>query len=70
MNNPRRTRKPRTKSKDMCPHCFTLDCNPCSRSLNSPVERKINYRLKNNLCVSCGYNPCKCKRRKFPSNIK
>lgn len=65
---PRKSR--RVTSSDMCPCCYYANCDPIHRMANSPYIRKRDYRLKNNLCVACGKNPCKCKRRNFKSNVK
>ena len=66
----RTKRKPRTKSKEMCYCCYSFNCDPMTDHFGSPWDKKKRFRLKNNLCVSCGKNPCECKRRKYPSNIK
>jgi hypothetical protein len=65
-----RKNKPRHEGNlDLCPCCYYLHCDSSHGFLNTPFIKKRNYRLENNLCVSCGKNPCKCKRRTHKSNV-
>ena len=64
--HPKKGRKPRSvkadgvhMGMDMCPHCIAFNCDPLSMS--PKFRNKIGKRLENNLCPSCGKNPCKCK---------
>jgi len=59
----------RTKSKNMCFCCYYANCDPAHGFVQTFYIKKRNFRLKNNLCVSCGKNPCGCKRRDYPSNV-
>lgn len=59
----------RTKSSNMCPYCFYANCDSNHGWVKTPYIKKRDYRLKNNLCVGCGKNPCKCKRRDYSSNV-
>ena len=60
----------RTKSRDMCPCCYYANCDNSHAWLNTPYIRKRAERLAKNLCVACGRNPCKCKRRNHFSNVE
>ena len=48
-------------NKDMCGGCYYINCDPLHSMLNTRYIQKRNFRLRNNLCVGCGNNPCKCK---------
>ena len=60
----------RKSSRDMCSCCYWASCDPAHGFVNTAYVRKRNYRLKNNLCVACGKNPCGCKRRDHKSNVE
>lgn len=66
---PRKAR--RKTSQDMCPVCYWINCDPSHGFAykDRAYVRKRNYRLRNNLCVACGKNPCGCKRRDHKSNV-
>jgi hypothetical protein len=61
----KKKRKPRgikqdgTKSRDMCSHCFSFNCDPMIMS--EKFRNKINKRLKEGFCGACGHKPCTCK---------
>jgi hypothetical protein len=67
---PRKNNKRWKGSYDLCPDCYSINCDPMMDMKGSPWEKKKEYRLHNELCVSCGKNPCGCKRRKYKSNIE
>lgn len=49
------------KSIDFCDYCFKPGCDPTG---GSPAYRKkIEKRLEQGLCPSCGNMPCRCKSR-------
>lgn len=71
MKTKRNPNKRRWKgSYDLCPCCYHPHCDPMMSYTYSPWAKKLRFRLKNKLCVSCGKNPCECKRRKYPSNVE
>lgn len=55
-------RKKRTTGMDMC-SCGAFHCDEMMMS-NPFYLRKRNDRARNKLCIACGKNPCKCKRKK------
>ena len=47
------------RSIDFCDYCFKPGCDPTG---GSPAYRqKIDKRLEQGLCPSCGKMPCECK---------
>lgn len=56
---PRGIKKSGYPSEDMCPHCYSVGCDPFAMSAN--YRRKIEKRLKDGVCVACGQLPCRCK---------
>lgn len=56
---PRGIKKSGYPSEDMCPHCYSVGCDPFAMSAN--YRRKIEKRLKDGVCVACGHSPCRCK---------
>lgn len=52
-------RKKRTSGYNLCDCCYSYQCNPLMMS--KKFKMKIEKRKKNDLCVACGKNPCKCK---------
>lgn len=61
----KKKRKPRgvklngRKSQDMCPDCFSFNCDPMSMS--KKFQDKIRGRRQKGLCGACGHTPCSCK---------
>jgi hypothetical protein len=48
-------------SIDFCDYCFKPGCDPIGGS--PAYRRKIEKRLYQGLCPSCGHMPCTCKSR-------
>ena len=63
----KKERKPRgwkqngRQSIDFCDYCFKPGCDPTGGS--PAYRRKIEKRLDQGLCPSCGHMPCTCKSR-------
>lgn len=61
----RRKRKPRgykkngRRSYDMCPWCYSPNCDPMAGSFK--YQEKIHKRLSNGQCPACGKVKCTCK---------
>jgi hypothetical protein len=49
------------RSRDFCDYCFKPGCDSMGGS--PKYRRKIEKRLEQGLCPSCGQMPCKCKSR-------
>ena len=47
------------KSIDFCEFCFKPCCDPLGGS--PEYRKKIEMRIDNGLCPSCGKMPCECK---------
>jgi len=60
-------RKPRgiklngERSLDMCPGCHSFYCDPMTDSIE--WMKKKEKRIKANVCIACGQNPCRCKSK-------
>lgn len=59
---PRGIKKDGSKSEDMCPECVSFGCDPFGMS--PKFRQKMDKRLSDDVCRSCGSEPCKCKSRK------
>lgn len=62
MNTKRKDRtwkKNGERSIDFCDYCFKPGCDPMGGS--PAYRRKIEKRLDQGLCPSCGRMPCQCK---------
>lgn len=61
----KKTRKPRgikldgTRSKNLCSHCLSYNCDPMTMS--HAFSQKITRRDRAGLCRSCGQKSCVCK---------
>lgn len=61
----KKKRKPRgrklngQRSRDMCSHCFSFNCDPMGMS--RAFQAKVDRRRRQGLCGACGHNPCRCK---------
>lgn len=49
----------KTPSLDLCDYCYSFCCDPMLMS--SKFKAKLDNRTRQNICPSCGNNPCKCK---------
>ena len=49
------------RSIDFCDYCFRPGCDTMGGS--PKYRKKIDKRLEQGLCPSCGQMPCKCKSR-------
>jgi hypothetical protein len=49
------------RSIDFCDYCFRPGCDSMGGS--PKYRKKIDKRLEQGLCPSCGQMPCKCKSR-------
>lgn len=58
-NGKRIRRKNRTTGLNMCGGCFAFNCDPMTMS--EKFKKKIDKRIANKTCPSCGHRPCKCK---------
>ena len=47
------------RSYNMCPHCYLPGCDPCGGS--QAYRTKIEKRLDEGKCPSCGQVKCVCK---------
>lgn len=50
-----------TRSIDMCPHCYSFNCDPMCMSPR--FSAKVDRRRAQGVCVSCGHKPCRCKSK-------
>lgn len=55
----KKKRKSRTTGEDLCPGCYSYNCDPMTMS--KKFYDKIDKRIEKGLCPSCGNNPCTCK---------
>lgn len=55
------------RSIDFCGYCFKPGCDCMAGS--PAYRRKIEKRLEQGLCPSCGQMPCKCKSRSMPEEM-
>lgn len=61
----KKQRKPRgikldgRRSKDMCPGCYSFNCDPMMMSWK--FQDKIDRRIEEGVCPACGNDPCRCK---------
>mgnify|MGYP003335241753 CR=1 FL=1 len=63
---PRGIKKNGHKSYDLCPGCFSYNCDPMSMSF--AFQSKIDKRRKQGLCPACGNKPCSCKSSLISKN--
>ena len=56
---PRGIKKNGRRSLDMCPYCFSFNCDPMTMS--KKFREKIDKRLAAGLCGACGHDSCTCK---------
>ena len=45
----------------MCSGCIAFGCDPMAMSPR--FQAKVRARRDANVCVSCGWNPCRCKSK-------
>lgn len=56
---PRGYKKTGERSYDLCPCCYSPNCDPMANSLK--FGAMVRRRRDAGVCVACGYNPCRCK---------
>jgi hypothetical protein len=54
-------KKDGTRSLDMCPCCYSFDCDPMRMSFK--FSMKIRRRIIAGKCPACGCVQCKCKSK-------
>ena len=60
-NGRRVERKRRTSGANLCPHCYSFNCDPMTMS--KKFLDKVNRRRLAKVCVACGQKQCRCKRK-------
>lgn len=50
-----------TKRAWICKNCGCAYCDPLFGFPDTIANRKIDYRIRNKLCIGCGKKECQCK---------